>query len=397
MLNASKAVVAAGIAVFLQSSAAGPAAPELQPTAQTQPATEPKVVIIEPTSDAFLSGPVTFKAAIEPPGTPVTRADFFVDGVSVCRLTIEPFECQYDAGFRVQQRQVRVAMTLADGRRFIENVRTQGIELADTIAVNAVLVPVVVRDWRGKFVPKLTKESFRLLENGTPQTISFFQAENIALELSVAVDISDSMTAIIRSVKESLHAFLDRLKPIDRVTLLAFNERVFVGAKSETDRGRLHAVVDRLSPQGGTAIYDALVRSADSLGNQISRRAIVAFSDGKDEDSLATMGAVEDRFRASDVSLYLIIYGKFTVAEVGEQEPLVKLAQLTGGRAYRAEKVSELSNIFRDVIDELSQHYLLGYSPLDSARDGAERNITVSVPGKNSYELRFRNKYQTGK
>jgi VWFA-related protein len=360
---------------------------------QAQPQDATKVVIIEPLAEDYVTGPVTLKATIEPPETPVTRADFFVDGVSVCRLTMPPFECPYDAGSRVLPRQVRVAMTLEDGRRLIANVRTTGLDLESSISVNSVLVPVVVRDWRGKFVPGLSKESFDLKEDGTAQTVTFFQAENIPLELSIAVDISESMMQIMPGVKEGIVSFVNRLKPIDRVTLLAFNERVFVVTKSESDQGRLKDAISRLSPQGGTAIYDALVRSADSLGTQISRRAIVAFTDGKDQDSLATIGAVEDRFRSTDVSLYLIIYGRLSPADIAAQQPLMKLSEMTGGRVYRADKVGDLPEIFKDVIEDLSQHYLLGYSPSNVERDGTVRNIGITVPGKGSYELKFRNKY----
>lgn len=352
-----------------------------------------KVVIVEPLAEDYLTGPVVLKAAVEPADTAVTRADFFVDGVSVCRLTMPPFECPYDAGARVLARQVRVAMTLADGRRVVANVRTTGLDLESSIAVNSVLVPVVVRDWRGKFVPGLNKESFDLKEDGAAQSVTFFQAENIPLELSIAVDISESMIQIMPGVKSGIVSFVNRLKPIDRVTLLAFNERVFVVTKSESDQTRLADAIGRLTPQGGTAIYDALVRSADSLGTQISRRAIVAFTDGKDQDSLATMSAVEERFRSTDVSLYLILYGRLSPADTASQQPLIKLSEMTGGRVYRADKVGDLPEIFKDVIDDLSQHYLLGYSPSNAERDGSTRNISITVPGKGSYELKYRNKY----
>jgi VWFA-related protein len=360
---------------------------------QALPQDPTKVVIVEPVAEDYLTGPVVLKAAVEPVETAVTRADFFVDGVAVCRLTMPPFECPYDAGPRVLPRQVRVAMTMADGRRIVANVRTTGLDLESAVSVNSVLVPVVVRDWRGKFVPGLTKESFELKEDGTTQGVTFFQAENIPLELSIAVDISDSMMQIMPGVKEGIVSFVNRLKPIDRVTLLAFNERVFVVTKSESDQGRLRDAIGKLTPQGGTAIYDALVRSADSLGTQISRRAIVAFTDGKDQDSLATMSAVEERFRSTDVSLHLIVYGRLAPADLASQQPLMKLAELTGGRVYRADKVGDLPEIFKDVIDDLSQHYLLGYSPSNTARDGGTRNITITVPGKGAYELKFRNKY----
>jgi Ca-activated chloride channel family protein len=104
------------------------------------------------------------------------------------------------------------------------------------------------------------------------------------------------------------------------------------------------------------------------------------FTDGEDQGSHATIEDVEQRLQSSDVTLYMIGQGRGT-----SLEPLKKvmrrLSEPTGGRALFTEKIEQLHEVFAELLDELSNQYLLGYVPTNLKRDGALRTIKVQVDG----------------
>ena len=114
----------------------------------------------------------------------------------------------------------------------------------------------------------LKKESFTLLENGKPQRIETLTDESLPLELIATVDISASMERAMPQVQTAVKGLLARLRPGDTTTLLGFNESVFVLAERESDAALRDAAVDALVPWGGTAFFDATVRSLELVGQK---------------------------------------------------------------------------------------------------------------------------------
>ena len=181
---------------------------------------------------------------------------------------------------------MRVVATLADGRRLVANRRTQGLDINETVEVAAVQVPVIVTDAKGRFVRGLEKPPFTLIENGKPQRIDTLIDESLPLELIATIDISASMERAMPQVQAAVKGLLARLRPGDTTTLLGFNESVFVLAEREGDAALRAAAVDALVPWGGTAFYDATVRSLELVSEKAGRRGIIIFSDGDDRHSV---------------------------------------------------------------------------------------------------------------
>src|SRR5206468_11020348 len=136
---------------------------------------------------------------------------------------------------------------------------------------------------------------------------------------------------------------------------------------------------------------DVILRGVDMLGRQTGRKALVVFTDGEDQGSHATIGDVEHRLQASDVTLYMIGQGRGVT-----MEPLKKimnrLSTPTGGRALFTDSIDELRGAFADLLDELSNQYLLGYASTNMKRDDQWRRIKVDVDGH--HEVRARQGYR---
>jgi len=339
------------------------------------------LVFQSPEDGGYASGPTPIRIRIEPDGTVVRGVSLFADGRLVCALEQPPFECQWDAGSNVVEHVIRAVVTLGDGRRVARSIRTKGVEYTEKVDVDVVQVTATVTDDSGRFVRGLARQDFRLFEDGRQQVLTTFFSENVPLELIVAVDVSGSMTDAMPKVKESVKRFLTAIRPTDRVTLLAFNDNVFTIARPTADLAARLRAVDRLAPWGGTALYDVVIQAFDLLGRQTGRRALVVFTDGEDLDSRAPIGVAERRLETSDAVLYPIGQGR-APRLANLKTILERLARKSGGRAFFGESVDQLDAVFAEILEELSNQYLLGYVPHDLARDGRWRALRVEVPGK---------------
>ena len=350
----------------------------LVPAAQ---APDVALVFLSPEDGGYASGPTPIRLRIDPPGTAASSVQLFADGRLVCTLDQPPFECQWDAGPDVVEHVLRAVATIADGRRVAHSIRTKGVAYTEKVDVDVVQVTATVTDDAGRFVRGLTRKDFRLYEDGTPQTLTTFFSENVPLELIVAVDVSGSMTDAMPKVKESVKGFLTAIRPADRVTLLGFNDTVLTLARPTVDLATRLKAIDRLAPWGGTALYDVVIQAFDLLGRQTGRRALVVFTDGEDLNSRASIDVAERRLESSDAVLYPIGQGR-APRLASLKSVLERLARKSGGRAFFGDSVDKLDAVFGEILEELSNQYLLGYVPKDLARDGRWRALKVEVPGK---------------
>lgn len=359
-------------------------------------AQEPEVAvqIVSPTADSYLSGQTLLQAAIVPAPlvSRVTQVRFFANGQQVCNITdVSRLECTWDAGPEIRPHVIRVVAELHGGGRVVSSVRTKDLDIAERSSVEVTQITAVVTD-RGRFVKGIPQGAFRILEDGKPQAISHFTAEGAPLEIVVALDVSGSMTDAMVQLKNAVGRFLDRLGPNDQVSLVAFNDAMFTLARRETSREARARAVSRLAPWGGTALYDVIIRSFDLLSRQPGRRVLVIFSDGDDVASHATLANVEDAVRGSDATLFMVGLGRGARLATLKQG-IEQLADLSGGRSLFVERTDRLDEPFSEIIEELSNQYLIGYESTNPARDGAWREVRVEVPGT-SYTVRARQGYR---
>jgi len=346
----------------------------------------PVLEIVSPGADAYVSGATTFRAAVTPPGA-ASRVLFSVDGRQVCDTSSPPFECSWEAGGTITAHQVRAVAELVGGGRLIRTVRTRELGYAERVDVDVVQVIATVIDGRGHFVTGLPRTAFHLEEDGKAQKISHFGAEDVPLELIVACDVSGSMTPAIPRLKKAVKEFLAAVPVRDQVTLLGFNDTIFTLTRRAVNPEERAKAVDRLAPWGATALYDVILKGVDMLGKQPGRRAMVVFSDGEDQGSHASITDVERRLQASDVTLYMIGQGR-GVEVAALKTVMQRLVEPTGGRALFTDSIDELHAAFADLLEELSNQYLLGYESTNTRRDDTFRKISVQVDGQGRVRAR---------
>lgn len=359
-------------------------------TGGTVLAQQPQLQIVSPADGSLVSGANVLRATVDPAAA-ATSVVFFVDGRQLCTVGAPPFECAWDAGTTIVAHQIRVVANLSDKRRIARNVRTKELGYTENVEVDVVQVTATVLDGKGHYVKGLPRSAFHVAEDDRPQTITHFADEDVPLQLIVAVDISGSMAPAMPKLKTAVKTLLSAVPARDEVTLLGFNDTVFPLSRATTSPADRVKAIERLAAWGGTALYDVILRAVDMAGRQVGRKAILVFSDGEDEGSHAVLADVEQRLQASDATLYMIGQGRGNTMEPLKRV-LERLAKPTGGRAVFTESIDELHDAFANILDELSQQYLLGYPPTRDVRDDTYRRIKVTVDGP--YDVRARQGYR---
>src|SRR4030095_10244469 len=166
------------------------------------------------------------------------------------------------------------------------------VDEGDVVRVETQLVsvPAVVKNKTGRPVTGLRAENFLLFENGQQQKITNFATTEAPFEIALLLDTSGSTRVDVDLIRQAANAFIDALRPGDRVAIVAFNtarQGQSVAAKVEVlsqltgDRKLLRAAIENLGSSNGMPFYDALARIADEIfhepprGEVRGRRGIV--------------------------------------------------------------------------------------------------------------------------
>ena len=355
------------------------------------------ITITSPEADSYVAGLVQLRAVVTPGRRvkDIAKVTFSVNGRLECTI-MEPtrLECPWDAGTYIKEYVIRATVDFHGGARAVTSMRTKGLELAEAVTVEVTQVTAVVHD-RGRFIKDLPVSTFRLLEDNVVQKITHFSAEGSPLDLVIAVDVSESMTQAMPQLKNSVKKFLAALGPNDQITLTAFNDIMFTLTRRDTAPAQRVRAVDRLAPWGGTALYDVIVKGLQQLSKQPGRRVLVIFTDGDDKSSHSTLQAVEQAVRASDATLFMVALGS-GARNASVQSTIERLVDMSGGRALFVERSDQLDRPFAEIVEELSNQYLIGYEPTNAARDGAWRQIKIELPD-HRYSVRARQGYNAPK
>jgi VWFA-related protein len=146
---------------------------------------------------------------------------------------------------------------------------------------------------------------------------------------------------------------------------------------------------------GGTALYDVVLQGLNVLSRHPGRRSMLLFSDGDDQSSHATLEAAVARAESSDATIYVIGQGR-AIRAFELQTVLKKFANISGGRAFFTEDLSRLDRFFEEILEDLSNQYLVSFSYPDDERDGQWHAIRVEV-GDGKYQVRAREGYRLTK
>jgi Ca-activated chloride channel homolog len=182
-------------------------------------------------------------------------------------------------------------------------------------------VPVVVRDHTGRPVMNLRADNFTIYEDGKPQRLASFATTDAPFEVALLLDTSGSTRAEVALIRRAANAFIEALRPGDRVAVVSFNTAeegtqklatVEVQTYLTDDREALKEAVENIGASNGTPYYDALERVAKEIfreppkAESRGRRALVALTDGVDSTSDSDFATARARLLQAGVLCYFV-------------------------------------------------------------------------------------------
>src|SRR6266850_3363705 len=247
---------------------------------------------------------------------------------------------------------------------------------------------VVGRD--GMRALDMRQDDFNVYEDDVKQDIAFFEPVDRPFTVVLLIDSSTSVDPQLKEIENAAKVLVDRLRPDDQLVIVTFDAMVKEVLKLTKIR-ELRGDSIRISPHGGTRLYDAVDFAASRYLRRLpGRKAVVLLTDGVDLGSFKTTaeGSLHDA-EEYDALFYTVQYKTFQSEprpiEKAQQEHerattyLRELAEKTGGRYYRAEEMGDLSPAFASVVKELSCQYSLGYYPPRLPQPGERRRIRVRL------------------
>ena len=295
------------------------------------------------------------------------------------------------------------------------------------VDVELVSMNIVVSDSSGRYLSGLTKDNFRVTEDGIKQEITNFSPIDRPFDVVLALDTSGSMKERLGRIQEESIRFVDLLHPDDEVAVISFDDEVRMENDFSMDRRRILRGIKSTRTGESTQVYEAVYIALDQLLRpRQGRKAMVLFSDGVDTASRDTSQKDTTRLaEESDTIIYPINfntrYDMVRSGGFGGRRPgvtvapgvtipmpgptmsgggglpgsnvdteyraarayLEKLADVSGGRVVDADTIEDLGPAFAQVADDLRHQYSLGYVSSNPKRDGKFRKvkITLDKPG----------------
>lgn len=296
------------------------------------------------------------------------------------------------------------------------------------VDTNLITIPVSVFDRNGLYIPNIQQKEFKVYEDGVEQEIAYFGTTDKPFTVVLMLDTSPSTQYKIEQIRNGAKAFVNQLKPQDRVMVIEFSHSVKVRTEITGNRDEVYRAIEKADFGSGTSLYDAVdVALRKYLSSLEGRKAVVLFTDGVDTTSRrATYDSTLDYAEELDAMIFPIYYNTFldnkglnggtlpssTWPSIGNvnvigaglsaaeyavgRKYVQELADYTGGRLFRPEATpGGLERAFEGIAEELRRQYSVGYVPKDDGKPGQRKQIKVRVQRPNLV-VRSRDSYIVG-
>jgi VWFA-related protein len=270
-----------------------------------------------------------------------------------------------------------------------------------SVNVELVQLPVSVLDKHGFPVRGLKLEHFAVYEDKVLQNISLFKQEDVPLSVGLVVDRSSSMFDKLNSLHTAAMTFVHESNSEDETSIISFGNDVNLDQDFTPNTNRLSHTLDRIVPNGNTALYDAVSLAAKHLNANgfHDKKVLLVISDGEDNHSKFKLKEVLESIRESKIIVYSIGLlgpdtGEYSMMfdDTGKRA-LKQLAEVTGGAAYFPRGTREVEQVCMRIARDLRNQYTLGYRPTNEKQDGSWRKTIVRVsPPKTAPKVQVRTK-----
>jgi Ca-activated chloride channel family protein len=261
--------------------------------------------------------------------------------------------------------------------------------------VDEVLLHATVVDDKKHIVTNLDRNNFTVFENGKQQNIISFHHEDIPVAMGIVIDNSGSMREKRAKVNQAALNLVRSSNPRDEVFVVNFNDEYYLDQDFTNDLLKLKEALEKIDARGGTALYDAVVASADHLKRnaRLDKKVLFVVTDGEDNASNESLEqAVKQLQEENGPQVYAI-------GILGDEEhpkrakrALEIIAERTGGMAFFPKTLDEVDELSRTIAHDIRNQYTIGYKPSDPRGNGGFRQVRVEAKAKGHGKLTVRTK-----
>lgn len=267
--------------------------------------------------------------------------------------------------------------------------------MSETVSVGYVMIPFTVLGDHGRPITDLRNTEVDLMVDGSPVHSDMFEkSQNAPVSFTILLDGSGSMALAgkMDSARAAIGALIAHRRPGDDFALYVFAESQAVEVTPFTENpADITRALAKVTPYGKTAFFDALATMPERshLGRNPSR-AIILLSDGIDNASSLTRGALAQRLQGISVPIYSLGLHEPAQQVDSRKRPredlsdiglLNEVATLTGGKLYLGNTPQQIAEAVSHIEDDLRAQYLIGFAP--TGKGGVKyRTISLKLTGR---------------
>jgi Ca-activated chloride channel family protein len=246
-----------------------------------------------------------------------------------------------------------------------------------------------VIDGSGRLVNGLDRGAFHVYEDGVPQTITGFRHEDLPVSIGLLIDSSGSMYDKRAAVDQAALDLIRLSNPHDEEFLVDFSSEAYIDQDFTSSLDKLQQGLGYIKSSGGTAIYDALVASADYLAKNSKnpKQVLIVITDGEDNASSATLEQAIRRIQDLDGPVIYcvgLLFGEDTDKREARtaRRVLETVAEQTGGVAYFPKSLKEVDPVASEVAQDIRSQYSIAYRSTNPPSKGGYRQVHVDAKEK---------------
>ena len=263
--------------------------------------------------------------------------------------------------------------------------------------VEEVVLNATILDDRGHLVQTLAKDDFQVFEDGVKQSIISFLHSDLPVSIALVVDNSGSMSKKRPAVNKSALDLIEASNPQDEAFVVNFSDEAFIDQEFTSSVNKLREGLSHIESRGGTALYDAVVASADKLAIDAKRpkQVLVLITDG--EDNASTLNLEQTIRRVQQLSgpviysIGLLFGDEMSHSEVRHaRRALEMLSTETGGIAFFPKSLEQVDQIAAEVARDIRSQYTIVYHSTKPSTEPGFRRISVTAEAKGMGKLNVR-------
>lgn len=339
------------------------------------------------------AGKVRVKVAVQSiGGGTAKKVELFLDARKIAAWTAAPYEATIPYADYAAGTLLRATAITEDGKEANDIRMLKGPSTTvEAVRVDVVQLHVSAMDKDSHFVKGLTRDDFKIQEDGKPEEMSGFEvAENMPLNIGLVIDSSGSMEKGMGFVREATAAlFKGLMRPKDQGFVLEFRDRPKFLQELTGDSALLQRAAYDLKAHGATALYDAVILGLYQFRTLQGRKALIVVTDGDDNRSHVEYDVLLRYARSAGAPIYFIAVN-IPFTDFKSKKITNEIAKESGGEVFSIGSAAKIGEVTRRIEEELRSQYVLAFRSNSQKPPGEYRSVSVAItkPGITARTIR---------